>query len=129
NYFGEPDGGKCGTCDICRDAGSGEARPPTAEEELVVKKALAGFARMSRRTTTGWEARFGRGRIVQMLAGSKSQEILSAKLDELSTYGILKDRGAGYLNSLVRAMADAGLVVTVPGEYPLMTLTTAGELV
>jgi ATP-dependent DNA helicase RecQ len=128
-YFGEDGGGICGTCDVCREEGSGESRPPTAEEEIVVRKALSGFARMSRRTALGWEARFGRGRIVQMLAGSKSQEILAAKLDELSTYGILKDRGAGYLNALVRSLTDAGLIITVPGEYPLMTLTAAGERV
>jgi ATP-dependent DNA helicase RecQ len=129
-YFGEDGGGACGTCDMCRKEGSGESRPPTAEEEIVVRKALSGFARMSRRLSDGsWEARFGRGRIVQMLAGSKSQEILAAKLDQLSTYGILKDRGAGYLNALVRSLTDAGLIVIVPGEYPLMTLTDAGERV
>jgi ATP-dependent DNA helicase RecQ len=128
-YFGEEGGGTCGTCDICREDGAGESRPPTAEEEIVVRKALSGFARMSRRTADGWEARFGRGRIVQMLAGSKSQEILAAKLDELSTYGILKDRGTGYLNALVRSLTDAGLIVTVAGEFPLMTLTAAGERV
>lgn len=128
-YFGEDDGSTCGTCDVCREGGAGTARGPTEEEALVVRKALSGFARMSVRTPDGWEARYGRGRIVQMLAGSKSQEILSAGLDELSTYGILKDKGAGYLNALVRSLTDGGLVVTIPGEYPLMTLTPAGEKV
>ena len=94
-----------------------------------MRKALSGVARMSRRTADGWEARFGRGRIVQMLAGSKSQEIISARLDQLSTHGILKDKGAGYLNSLMRSLADAGLVLTVTGEFPLLTLTPLGEKV
>ncbi|MEX1047935.1 MAG: ATP-dependent DNA helicase RecQ [Akkermansiaceae bacterium] len=126
-YFGEDDAGVCGTCDVCRDEGSGDARAPTAEEQLIVRKALSGVARMSRRTAAGWEARFGRGRIVQMLAGSRSQEILGAGLDKLTTYGILKDKGAGYLNSLMRSLADAGLVVTVTGEFPLLTLTPRGD--
>ncbi len=52
---------------------------------------------MSRRTSKGWEGIFGRGRIVQMLTGSKSQEILRVRLHELSTYGILKDKGTAYL--------------------------------
>ncbi len=129
SYFGEDDAGVCGTCDVCRDENSGETRPPSAEEEIIVKKALSGVARMSRRTANGWEARFGRGRIVQMLAGSKSQEIISARLDQLTTYGILKDKGAGYLNSLMRSLADAGLVLTVTGEFPLMTLTPLGDKV
>ncbi len=128
-YFGEADAGVCGTCDVCRDEGSGESRPPTAEEELIVKKALSGVARMSRRTTTGWEGKFGRGRIVQMLAGSRSQEIISARLDQLTTYGILKDKGAGYLNALMRSLSEAGLVQTVPGEFPLLTLTPLGDRV
>ena len=127
NYFGEPHAGVCGCCDVCREDGAGEARPPTADEEIIVRKALSGVARMSRRTRNGWEARFGRGRIVQMLAGSKSQEIISGRLDQLTTYGILRDKGAGYLNSLMRSLSDAGIVCTVTGEFPLMTLTPLGD--
>jgi ATP-dependent DNA helicase RecQ len=126
-YFGEPHAGVCGCCDVCRENGAGEARPPNADEALVVRKTLSGVARMSRRSKHGWEARFGRGRIVQMLAGSKSQEILSARLDQLSTYGILREKGAGYLNGLMRSLSDAGMVCTVTGEFPLMTLTPLGE--
>jgi ATP-dependent DNA helicase RecQ len=130
HYFGEADARVCGTCDICREQGAGDARPPTAEEEIIVRKALSGVARMSRRGRDGaWEPRFGRGRIVQMLAGSKSQEIIAAGLDRLSTYGILRDKGPGFLNGLMRALADAGLVHTVTGEYPLMTLTPLGDQV
>ncbi len=129
SYFGEDEAGVCGTCDVCRDEGSGENRPPTAEEITIVRKALSGVARMSRRTANGWEPKFGRGRIVQMLAGSKSQEIISARLDQLTTYGILRDKGAGYLNGLMRSLADAGLVVTVTGEFPLLTLTPLGDKV
>ncbi len=128
-YFGEEDAGVCRSCDICRDDGAGECRGPTPEEELTVRKALSGVARMSRRTADGWEARFGRGRIVQMLAGSKSQEILSARLDQLTTYGILREKGPGYLNGLMRSLSDAGLVRTVTGEFPLITLTPLGDKV
>ena len=129
-YFGEEGAAACGSCDVCRDDGAGEARPPGAEEALVVKKALSGVARMSRRGSDGtWEPRFGRGRIVQMLAGSKSQEILAAGLDRLSTYGILADKGAGYLNRLMRSLTDAGLIHTIAGEYPLVTLTPLGDRV
>jgi ATP-dependent DNA helicase RecQ len=129
NYFGEENAGVCGSCDICREDGAGDLRAPNAEEVVIVRKALSGVARMSRRTSNGWEPRFGRGRIVQMLAGSKSQEIASAGLDQLSTYGILRECGAGYLNGLMRSLSDAGLVHTVTGEYPLMTLTPLGDKV
>jgi len=128
-YFGEQGEGNCGCCDVCREQGVGELRAPTAEEKLVVQKALSGVARMSRRTADGWEGRYGRGRIVQMLSGSRSQEILTVRLDQLSTYGILKHKGVGYLNALMRSLGDAGLVLTVSGEYPLLTLTPLGDRV
>lgn len=128
-YFGEQ-GGRCGCCDVCREDGGGEARELADEERLVIIKALSGVARMSRRGRDGaWEGRFGRSRIVQMLAGSRSQEILSARLDQLSTYGILKEQGTGFLNALMRAMDDAGLIHTQNGEYPLVALTDLGDSV
>lgn len=128
-YFGEEDAGTCGTCDVCRDQSAGISRAPTPEEEINVKMTLSGVARMSRRTAHGWEAKFGRGKIVQMLAGSRSQEIIAAGLDTLSTYGILKNKGAGYLNGLMRALAEGGLIQTVTGEFPLITLTAMGDKV
>ena len=62
-----------------------------------------------------------------MLVGSRSQEILNNRLDELSTYGMLKTEGTAYLNSLFRGLISAGLIVITTGEYPLVTLTELGE--
>ncbi len=129
NYFGEADAETCGNCDVCRERSAGDFRKPTAEEKLLVQKALAGVARMSQRNSSGWEGRYGRGRIIQMLSGSKSQEILNNRLDQLTTYGILADKSTGYLNALFRSMAEEGLVITQTGEYPLMTLSEKGDAV
>ncbi len=126
-YFGEAKAAKCGNCDVCRERSAGDFRKPTAEEGLMVKKALAGVARMSRRTEAGWQGIFGKGKIILMLSGSKSQEMLNARLDQLSTYGILADRTTGYLNALFRSLAEEGLVITQTGDYPLMTLSGKGE--
>lgn len=128
SYFGEQDHDSCGSCDVCRNQGPAERKAPTKSQALIVRKALSGVARMSQRTTHGWQGRYGRGRIVQMLAGSRSQEILSAQLDKLSTYGLLRREGAGFLNRLMRSLADSGLVKTeTSGDYPLLTLTEKGE--
>jgi ATP-dependent DNA helicase RecQ len=129
NYFGEENAGTCGNCDVCRERSAGDFRKPTAEEKLVVQKALAGVARMSQRNSSGWEGRYGRGRIIQMLSGSKSQDILNNRLDQLTTYGVLSDKTTGYLNALFRSMAEESLVITQTGEYPLMTLSERGEAV
>lgn len=128
-YFGEENAATCGNCDVCRDRSAGDFRKPTVEEQLIVKKALAGVARMSRRTGAGWQGKFGKGKIIQMLSGSKSQEILASRLDQLTTYGILGDRTTGYLNALFRSLAEEGLVITQTGDYPLMTLSDRGEAV
>lgn len=127
-YFGEEEAETCGNCDICRDD-DGDDRAATEEEHLVVRKALSGVARMSRKSATGWGGRFGRGKIVMMLTGSRSQDVLAARLDQLSTYGLLKEQGTGYLNSLFRAMTDAGLLRVEMGDYPLLTLSDRGDRV
>ena len=128
-YFGEVDAPVCGSCDVCRGEENSERRAPSDDEDLIVRKFLSGVARMSRRTATGWEGIFGRGRIVQMLQGSKSQEVLRVRLHELKTYGILKKQGTAYLNALARSLNNGGLIVTQMGEYPLVTLTPRGEQV
>lgn len=128
-YFGEDDAGICGSCDRCQAQGGREFREPNEEECLIVRKALSGVARMSQRSGDTWEGKFGRGRVVQMLVGSRSREVLNARLDELSTYGLLKDIGTAYLNALFREMQEIGLVRISIGEYPLITLTAKGEAV
>jgi ATP-dependent DNA helicase RecQ len=125
-YFGEPDPARCGNCDICLET-AGPSRAPTADEALIVRKALSGVARMSNRGGEDWEPRFGRGRIVQTLVGSRSREIIQARLDQLSTYGLLKSEGVAYLNQLMRELQDARMLISSGGQYPMVTLTKLGE--
>jgi ATP-dependent DNA helicase RecQ len=126
HYFGEADPARCGNCDICLET-AGPSRAPNEDEALVVRKALSGVARMSVRGREEWQPRFGRGRIVQTLVGSRSREIIQARLDQLSTYGLLKSEGVAYLNQLMRELQDAGMLVSSGGEYPMVTLTRLGE--
>ena len=94
-----------------------------------MRKALSGVARCSTRHGEQWEGRYGRARIAGMLTGSRSKEVLSVRLDELSTYGILKDEGAAFVQALLREMESAGLLCTSGGDYPLLTLTERGAAV
>lgn len=127
-YFGEIDPAVCGNCDVCLKTAE-PSRPPTEAEALIVRKALSGVARMSSRTESGWQPRFGRGRIVQTLVGSRSREIIEARLDQLSTYGLLKTEGVAYLNQLLRELQDRGMLVSSGGDYPMVTLTERGEAI
>ena len=127
DYFGEQDAAPCGTCDACRSQGVAPPRDGTAEEITMLRQALSGVARMGRKLPDGtWEARFGKGRIIAMLVGSKSREILDAGLDQLTTYGLLKTAGSSVLHQLFQEMEKHGLVITTTGEYPLLALTTKG---
>ncbi|MCB1243678.1 MAG: RecQ family ATP-dependent DNA helicase [Verrucomicrobiales bacterium] len=126
HYFGEEESSPCGTCDQCAGRHSGSLRSLTESELLLVQKALAGVARASRRTSTGWEPRFGKGKIVQMLTGSQASEVISAGLDQLSTYGILKAEGTAFVYALLNELEKSGLLLTERGAYPLVALTSRG---
>ncbi|GEP40849.1 RecQ family ATP-dependent DNA helicase [Brevifollis gellanilyticus] len=126
-YFGEAESQPCGTCDICRRKGVQTAREGTADELTMLRQALSGIARMSTKRGDGtWEGRYGKGRIIQMLTGSKSKEIVDAGLDQLTTYGLLKSVGTSGLHPLFIEMEKQGLIVTGTGEYPLVSLTPKG---
>ncbi|HIG27844.1 MAG TPA: ATP-dependent DNA helicase RecQ [Verrucomicrobiales bacterium] len=126
DYFGEKNAEGCRNCDVCDKEASGEIRSPNSEEETIVRKVLSGVARMSIRQGDQWQGRFGRGRVIQMLTGSRSKEILNARLDSLSTYGILAELSPSYLQALYKEMEKVGLVESSKGEYPVVRLTDYG---
>ena len=128
NYFGEQLSSPCQKCDVCLQSPQIENFDAIAEDELTeVRKALSGVARMSFRVgQREWEARFGREKIVKALAGSKDEKLLSAGIDNLSTYGILKPHGAKFCSELFTSMLDAKLVEIIDGDYPLVAITEYG---
>lgn len=133
-YFDEKGAVDCGQCDFCRArASSSGMRQGTEEEMLAVRKALSGVARCCTRRGDTWEGKFGRGRIIGMLTGSRSKDVISAHLDELTTYGILKEKGSSWVQTLFRSLESAGLLETVNkggdrGEsIPVISLTARGE--
>jgi len=147
-YFGEANPTTCGNCDSCLSGqsggggqsgapagttgsgGSARRRAPDDEELMIAQKALSGVARASNRDADGhWAGRFGKGKIVGMLVGSRSKEIIAARLDQLSTHGLLKSEGTAYVQILLRELEYAGLLETQMGDYPLLTLTAQGAKV
>ena len=127
-YFGETESQPCGTCDICQRSGVQTVRDGNAEEVVILRQVLSGIARMSTKQADGsWEGRFGKGRIIQMLVGSKSKEIIDAGLDKLTTYGLLKRIGTSALHPLFGELEKQGLIETSTGEYPLVSLTIKGN--
>lgn len=125
-YFGDTDYTACGACDRCSSVRSKKIRPPTEEELLLVRKALSGVARMCHRTKEGFMPRFGRNRVIQVLVGSHGKEVLDAGLNELTTYGLLKQKSTNYLHELFREMEEAALIYSTGGEYPMVGLADLG---
>lgn len=127
-YFGESNSSPCGSCDFCETAVGHDRRPPTDEEFLIVQKALSGIARTCNRASSGdWEGRFGKTKIVSMLTGVRSQDMSAARLDKLSTYGLLQSEGATYVGDLLQELERAGLTITRRTPYPLLGLTRRGS--
>lgn len=127
-YFGERGDEPCGKCDVCREAPQTQVFETLPEYELMeVRKALSCVARMSVKVAPReWRPRFGREKIVKCMLGSKDEKLLSAGLDKLSTYGILKEHGTKFCSELFSRMIEAGLVEIFDGEYPLAGLTDFG---
>ncbi len=129
-YFGEAGSSACVNCDSCKNRTVSTFRAGTDDEALIVKKLLSGIARMSDQLDDGsWVPSFGRNKIIQCLLGSRAQPILSFGLDKLSTYGILSDEKKKYLENLFRELEREGLIQTVEGEFPMVSLTSHGSRV
>ncbi|MFA5043613.1 MAG: RecQ family ATP-dependent DNA helicase [Kiritimatiellia bacterium] len=123
NYFGDTqaqDHRVCGRCDRCRTGNTARegARLPTAEETVVIQKALCCVGRL--------QGRFGRGRITQTLVGSRAKEVLDAGLDRQSTYGLLADEGSDFVWSLIDALIAVGCIAVSGDKYPTLALTPLG---
>ena len=120
NYFGDSEAARrCAVCDNCLSRSTVVTRLPTEDETVIIQKALSCVGRM--------DGRFGRGRVTQVLVGSRSKEVLDAGLDRLSTYGLLADEGADYVWSLIEALIHAACIAVSSGKYPTLSLTPLGQ--
>ncbi|MBI3650793.1 MAG: RecQ family ATP-dependent DNA helicase [Acidobacteria bacterium] len=94
-------------------------RQLTAAEVIVVKKILSCVARMKNR--------FGKGAVAAVLKGSKSKQIRENHLDQLSTYGLLKELSQDEISAYIKALIQADCITIKEGVYPIAGLTTLGR--
>jgi ATP-dependent DNA helicase RecQ len=131
NYFGDRKSERlCGTCGNCKPS-TGTSIPsaptdfspraPTDDELLRVRKILACVKRMN--------GRFGRKMLIQTLRGSIAKQLLTAKLNELSTYGLLKDMANDELEAYIDALIEARCLRVKGGAYPTISTTDLGDRV
>jgi ATP-dependent DNA helicase RecQ len=144
HYFGDPYHlQKCGICSNCRP-GKSDLREPrlttgrqrntkpkrarrfikrelTDSELLRVRKILACAKRM--------RGKYGKNVLAATLRGSAAKNILKFRLNELSTYGLLKDMVHDEILVYVDALVTEGCLETTDGDYPTVSVTPRGELV
>jgi len=71
---------------------------------------------------------FGKNMIIDILRGSKNEKIMRMGLDSLSTWGIMKDENAHRIRTILDFLVDKKILHLEDGEYPVITLGHAGEL-
>jgi ATP-dependent DNA helicase RecQ len=96
-------------------------RALTDDELLRVRKILACASRM--------RGRFGKNMLAGTLRGSAAKNVMHAHLNELSTYGLLKDMRQDDILLYIDALCAAGCLRVSPGEYPTVSITEFGERV
>ncbi|RBP99902.1 RecQ family ATP-dependent DNA helicase [Bifidobacterium xylocopae] len=64
--------------------------------------------------------RFGSGKVVQVLAGSKSQDLISRGLDRCPSYGSLHGVGVARIRDVLNQMASDGYLAITEGRLPLV---------
>ncbi|HEY9849920.1 MAG TPA: DNA helicase RecQ [Leptolyngbyaceae cyanobacterium] len=108
SYFGEYFAGNCANCDNCRQA------KPVEDWTVEAMKFLSCVARC--------KERFGMTYIIDVLRGSRSQKVLQNKHQELSTYGIGKDKTADEWKMLARSLLHQGLLDQTTDGYAVLKL-------
>lgn len=111
--------GGCGHCDVCErlDGVAGE-QLISDEDAIIVRKALAGVARLRRRA--------GLAALAASLHGKNTERVRKLGLDTLSTHGILSPHHERWILSLLRRLMTAALVDVTAGDFPVPYLTGDG---
>jgi ATP-dependent DNA helicase RecQ len=132
DYFGDPGKAHCGICDNCqpvtapvvaKKSSVGSAEVLEAAQLQVARIILSGVART--------KGRVGKGLVAKMLAGSQAAEISRLRLDQLSTFGLLKHLKRKEVAELIDTLHAMRLVEQVEQERfrPTVQITPAGEAV
>ncbi|MGN0634498.1 MAG: DNA helicase RecQ [Oscillospiraceae bacterium] len=109
-YFGESAGDMCAKCSNCA------VGFVTEDVTLASKKILSCVYRLSERNL-----RMSASVVTEILRGSKSKRILSFRLEELSTYGIMTDTPALKIRAIIDGLCERNYMRK--GEFEALILT------
>lgn len=107
NYFGEDLEDDCNNCSNCEMEGE------LVDKTVDAQKVISCVYRMKRP--------FGIGVIIDVLRASKNKKIIELGLNQLSTYGIMKDYSKEGLKDFINTLISHRYIDYV-GEYPVVRL-------
>jgi ATP-dependent DNA helicase RecQ len=108
-YFGENGNDFCGLCDSCIE-------PPVLWNATVDAQKIMSTIYRTQQT-------YGAGHIIDVIRGSKSAKITEKKHDQLSVFGIGKDRPKEHWNTILRQLLNLNYVAIKSWEYRSLCLT------
>jgi len=111
-YFGQEHPEACGNCGSCK--GDFEEKDITREAQMILS--------CVKRVHDKLGYYVGATVISQVLRGSRDKRVLQLKLDSLSTYGLLKDRGNSQLRGMLSRLEGEGYLFTEQ-EHQTLRLT------
>lgn len=113
-YFDEPfDGQDPPCCDVCRT-------PPRETDYTIPAQMILSCVKR-----TG--ERFGLAHVIGVLRGSHAERLLRLRHDQLSTYGIGRDRSVAEWRHLARELLTRGYLRQVVDEFNAVKLTERGR--
>lgn len=117
-YFGDPDASDLSSgCDACDRCANGGAVPQTltGDSHTQAQAILATVRQM--------DGRYGRGKILKILKGSKAKGIP----DWPQSFGVLSTVSMPQLDMLTQGLLDGGYLAVVGSEYPMLGLGPQAE--
>lgn len=110
NYFGENyPAQECSGCDNCVD------EEEKIDGTVIAQKILSCVYRL--------QERFGVRHVIDVLRGSKNNNVMSRGHDRLSTYNIMSECSEAEVRYYIDSLLMLGLLKTSDGEYPVIQLT------
>jgi ATP-dependent DNA helicase RecQ len=109
-YFGETGSETCSYCDSC-------IVPPVLWNATIDAQKLLSTIYRTQQT-------YGAGHIIDVIRGSKNAKISERKHDELSVFGIGKDKPKEHWNTILRQLLNLNYVAIKSWEYRSLCLTS-----
>ena len=111
DYFGNKNKlNYCNNCSNCLN--DDELKDFTREAQMILS------------TVFRTREKFGISVLIDVLRGFKGPKIIQNNLDKVTTYGIMKEYGNGFIKHLIKSLINEGYVDLKEGTYSMLKLNT-----